>query len=171
MWKKGNDGYLCLATTGPEETIQSHFGRDVSLLLASPWHRQLHFLYCRAGDDLLFDLLSSSHSEHLKHWEHNEFILRRNHTVLPPLSSQVSHHPPISAFYVSNKKDGFCITGSIFAKSKFYGKQTVFFSVFKLYFHCFNLFEASVTAVLWLLFFFRQLVVSCARWFSQAAVP
>ncbi|KAB1270288.1 Oxysterol-binding protein-related protein 8 [Camelus dromedarius] len=33
----------------------------------------------------------------------------------------VSHHPPISAFYVSNRKDGFCLSGSILAKSKFYG--------------------------------------------------
>ncbi|MEJ1277203.1 hypothetical protein NN561_008116 [Cricetulus griseus] len=34
---------------------------------------------------------------------------------------EVSHHPPISAFYVSNRKDGFCLSGSILAKSKFYG--------------------------------------------------
>ncbi|EQB78909.1 hypothetical protein CB1_001443006 [Camelus ferus] len=33
---------------------------------------------------------------------------------------EVSHHPPISAFYVSNRKDGFCLSGSILAKSKFY---------------------------------------------------
>ncbi|GCC36771.1 hypothetical protein chiPu_0015269 [Chiloscyllium punctatum] len=37
------------------------------------------------------------------------------------IAEQVSHHPPVSAFYVSNRKDGFCITGSILAKSKFYG--------------------------------------------------
>lgn len=37
---------------------------------------------------------------------------------------QVSHHPPISAFYVSNRKDGFCLSGSILAKSKFYGEST-----------------------------------------------
>uniref|UniRef100_A0A2K5QQA8 Oxysterol-binding protein-related protein 8 n=1 Tax=Cebus imitator TaxID=2715852 RepID=A0A2K5QQA8_CEBIM len=35
----------------------------------------------------------------------------------------VSHHPPISAFYVSNRKDGFCLSGSILAKSKFYGNS------------------------------------------------
>lgn len=34
---------------------------------------------------------------------------------------QVSHHPPISAFHVCNRKDGFSISGSILAKSKFYG--------------------------------------------------
>ncbi|XP_073203396.1 oxysterol-binding protein-related protein 5 isoform X2 [Lepidochelys kempii] len=37
------------------------------------------------------------------------------------IAEQVSHHPPVSAFHVSNRKDGFCITGSILAKSKFYG--------------------------------------------------
>ncbi|MGH0170474.1 UNVERIFIED_CONTAM: hypothetical protein FKN15_059073 [Acipenser sinensis] len=36
---------------------------------------------------------------------------------------QVSHHPPVSAFYVSNRKDGFCLSGSILAKSKFYGNS------------------------------------------------
>ncbi|KAB5565549.1 hypothetical protein PHYPO_G00242850 [Pangasianodon hypophthalmus] len=39
------------------------------------------------------------------------------------IAEQVSHHPPISAFYVSNKKDGFIISGSILAKSKFYGNS------------------------------------------------
>ncbi|KAG8438410.1 hypothetical protein GDO86_008912, partial [Hymenochirus boettgeri] len=39
------------------------------------------------------------------------------------IAEQVSHHPPISAFHVSNRKDGFCITGSILARSKFYGNS------------------------------------------------
>ncbi|RWS31600.1 Oxysterol-binding protein-related protein 8-like protein [Leptotrombidium deliense] len=39
------------------------------------------------------------------------------------IAEQVSHHPPISAFYVTNRKDGFCITGSVLAKSKFYGNS------------------------------------------------
>ncbi|KAJ8405324.1 hypothetical protein AAFF_G00323150 [Aldrovandia affinis] len=39
------------------------------------------------------------------------------------ISEQVSHHPPISVFYVSNRKDGFCLSGSILAKSKFYGNS------------------------------------------------
>uniref|UniRef100_A0A5F8GHU8 Oxysterol-binding protein n=1 Tax=Monodelphis domestica TaxID=13616 RepID=A0A5F8GHU8_MONDO len=39
------------------------------------------------------------------------------------VAEQVSHHPPVSAFHVSNRKDGFCITGSILAKSKFYGNS------------------------------------------------
>jgi hypothetical protein len=40
------------------------------------------------------------------------------------VSEQVSHHPPVSAFYVSNRKDGFCVNGSILCKSKFYGNST-----------------------------------------------
>ncbi|KAF5917343.1 hypothetical protein HPG69_017640 [Diceros bicornis minor] len=36
---------------------------------------------------------------------------------------KVSHHPPVSAFHVSNRKDGFCISGSITAKSRFYGNS------------------------------------------------
>uniref|UniRef100_A0A3Q0T6H2 Oxysterol-binding protein n=1 Tax=Amphilophus citrinellus TaxID=61819 RepID=A0A3Q0T6H2_AMPCI len=36
------------------------------------------------------------------------------------IAEQVSHHPPISAFYICNRKDGFSISGSILAKSKFY---------------------------------------------------
>ena len=37
---------------------------------------------------------------------------------------QVSHHPPISANYVANRQDGFTISASILAKSKFYGNST-----------------------------------------------
>ncbi|KAG8522565.1 LOW QUALITY PROTEIN: Oxysterol-binding protein-related protein 5 [Galemys pyrenaicus] len=37
--------------------------------------------------------------------------------------SQVSHHPPVSAFHVSNRKDGFCVSGSVTAKSRFYGNS------------------------------------------------
>ncbi|XP_006861097.1 PREDICTED: oxysterol-binding protein-related protein 5 [Chrysochloris asiatica] len=39
------------------------------------------------------------------------------------IAEQVSHHPPVSAFHVSNRKDGFCINGSITARSKFYGNS------------------------------------------------
>ncbi|XP_022082788.1 oxysterol-binding protein-related protein 8-like isoform X2 [Acanthaster planci] len=39
------------------------------------------------------------------------------------IAEQVSHHPPVSAFYITNRKDGFCISGSILAKSKFYGNS------------------------------------------------
>ncbi|XP_032270466.1 oxysterol-binding protein-related protein 5 isoform X2 [Phoca vitulina] len=39
------------------------------------------------------------------------------------IAEQVSHHPPVSAFHISNRKDGFCISGSITAKSRFYGNS------------------------------------------------
>ncbi|XP_071954625.1 oxysterol-binding protein-related protein 8-like isoform X3 [Antedon mediterranea] len=39
------------------------------------------------------------------------------------IAEQVSHHPPISVFHISNRKDGFCISGGILAKSKFYGNS------------------------------------------------
>lgn len=39
------------------------------------------------------------------------------------VAEQVSHHPPVSAFHVSNRKDGFCISGSVTAKSRFYGNS------------------------------------------------
>ncbi|XP_017871370.1 PREDICTED: oxysterol-binding protein-related protein 8 isoform X3 [Drosophila arizonae] len=40
------------------------------------------------------------------------------------IAEQVSHHPPVSAFYVTNREDGFSISCSILAKSKFYGNST-----------------------------------------------
>ena len=39
------------------------------------------------------------------------------------IAEQVSHHPPITSFYVSNRKEGFCIYGTILARSKFYGNS------------------------------------------------
>ena len=39
------------------------------------------------------------------------------------IAEQVSHHPPVSAFYCSNRKGGYVTHGSILAKSKFYGKR------------------------------------------------
>ncbi|KAK3704129.1 hypothetical protein QZH41_019029, partial [Actinostola sp. cb2023] len=39
------------------------------------------------------------------------------------VAEQVSHHPPVSAFYVSNRTDGYVINGSILAKSKFYDSK------------------------------------------------
>ncbi|XP_065070860.1 oxysterol-binding protein-related protein 8-like isoform X1 [Rhopilema esculentum] len=40
------------------------------------------------------------------------------------IAEQVSHHPPVSAFYCSNRKDGYVTYGSILAKSKFYGNSS-----------------------------------------------
>ncbi|XP_061058233.1 oxysterol-binding protein-related protein 5 isoform X5 [Eubalaena glacialis] len=51
-------------------------------------------------------------------WFHPE-----NHSHTFYIAEQVSHHPPVSAFHVSNRKDGFCISGSITAKSRFYGNS------------------------------------------------
>ncbi|OAD60163.1 Oxysterol-binding protein-related protein 8 [Eufriesea mexicana] len=36
------------------------------------------------------------------------------------IAEQLSHHPPISGFYVTNRQDGFTISATIIAKSKFY---------------------------------------------------
>ena len=37
--------------------------------------------------------------------------------------SQISHHPPVSAFYVTNRQEGYVFSGCILAKSKFYGNS------------------------------------------------
>jgi hypothetical protein len=39
------------------------------------------------------------------------------------VAEQVSHHPPITSFYVINRKEGFCIYGTIYTRSKFYGNS------------------------------------------------
>ncbi|CAK1553299.1 unnamed protein product [Leptosia nina] len=51
-------------------------------------------------------------------WRHKE------DTYTYYIAEQVSHHPPVSAFYVSNRKEGFVIEGSLLARSKFYGNST-----------------------------------------------
>lgn len=40
------------------------------------------------------------------------------------IAEQTSHHPPMSAFFISNRQDGFSLSCSILAKSKFYGNST-----------------------------------------------
>ncbi|XP_042209421.1 oxysterol-binding protein-related protein 8-like isoform X1 [Homarus americanus] len=40
------------------------------------------------------------------------------------VAEQVSHHPPVSALYVTNRQEGFSITATVLAKSKFYGNST-----------------------------------------------
>ncbi|XP_014227907.1 oxysterol-binding protein-related protein 8 [Trichogramma pretiosum] len=40
------------------------------------------------------------------------------------LAEQLSHHPPVSGFYVTNRQDGYTISATIIAKSKFYGNST-----------------------------------------------
>lgn len=39
------------------------------------------------------------------------------------IAEQVSHHPPITAFYVTNRQEGYCVSGTILARSKFYGNS------------------------------------------------
>lgn len=39
------------------------------------------------------------------------------------VAEQVSHHPPISAFHVSNRKDGYTITCALLSRSKFSGNS------------------------------------------------
>lgn len=52
------------------------------------------------------------------YWEHH------NGSRTYYIAEQVSHHPPISALYISNRQDGFSLSYSILAKSKFYGNST-----------------------------------------------
>uniref|UniRef100_A0A915Q150 Oxysterol-binding protein n=1 Tax=Setaria digitata TaxID=48799 RepID=A0A915Q150_9BILA len=39
------------------------------------------------------------------------------------IAEQVSHHPPVSALFLTNRKAGFNIAGTILAKSKYYGNS------------------------------------------------
>eukprot|EP01135_Chromosphaera_perkinsii_P001192 Nk52_evm3s161 gene=Nk52_evmTU3s161 len=39
------------------------------------------------------------------------------------VGEQVSHHPPVSAFYFENRTRGLCLNGHIWTKSKFYGNS------------------------------------------------
>ena len=58
----------------------------------------------------------------------------------------MSHHPPISALYVTNRKDGFTLSATILAKSKFYGKYIQNHRAFKVWLFDFISF--------WFFFFF-----------------
>uniref|UniRef100_A0A671KAN2 Oxysterol-binding protein-related protein 8-like n=1 Tax=Sinocyclocheilus anshuiensis TaxID=1608454 RepID=A0A671KAN2_9TELE len=57
------------------------------------------------------------------YWRNISLFYRASRQHKVSVLLQVSHHPPVSAFYVSNRKDGFCLSGSILAKSKFYGNS------------------------------------------------
>jgi len=50
-------------------------------------------------------------------WQHNS----GSTTYL--VCEQVSHHPPVSAFYASNRREGFVINGSILYRSRFNGSS------------------------------------------------
>lgn len=99
-----------LSLTGFEKTIQSHYWRNISLFMDAHQNQQQNLLHRRTGQAAKSTLVPVSF-----YWashQHNVSVLL-----------QISHHPPVSAFYVSNRKDGFCLSGSILAKSKFYGKK------------------------------------------------
>lgn len=51
-------------------------------------------------------------------WEHP-----KTHSRTFFVAEQVSHHPPISAFHVSNRKDGYTITCALLSRSKFSGNS------------------------------------------------
>lgn len=51
------------------------------------------------------------------------FWLHPNGTRSHFVAEQVSHHPPVSAFYVSNREEGYVVNCSCLAKSKFYGEM------------------------------------------------
>lgn len=51
-------------------------------------------------------------------WEHPK---TKSRTFF--VAEQVSHHPPISAFHVSNRKDGYTITCALLSRSKFSGNS------------------------------------------------
>ncbi|XP_029199808.2 oxysterol-binding protein-related protein 8-like isoform X2 [Acropora millepora] len=52
------------------------------------------------------------------------FWLHPNGTRSHFVAEQVSHHPPVSAFYVSNREEGYVVNCSCLAKSKFYGNSS-----------------------------------------------
>lgn len=53
------------------------------------------------------------------YWQHDN-----NGSKTFYIAEQVSHHPPVSAFYMTNRQDGFALRCSILARSKFYGNST-----------------------------------------------
>ncbi|CAI5455147.1 unnamed protein product [Caenorhabditis angaria] len=57
------------------------------------------------------------------------------------IAEQVSHHPPISSLFITNRKAGFNISGTILAKSKYYGNSLSAILVGKLRLTLLNLGE------------------------------
>ncbi|XP_069132132.1 oxysterol-binding protein-related protein 8-like isoform X1 [Argopecten irradians] len=52
------------------------------------------------------------------YWQHTKTKSRTFY-----IAEQISHHPPVTAFHVTNRHDGFTISSSILTKSKFYGNS------------------------------------------------
>ncbi|CAB3400686.1 unnamed protein product [Caenorhabditis bovis] len=60
------------------------------------------------------------------------------------IAEQVSHHPPVSSLFITNRKAGFNISGTILAKSKYYGNSLSAILVGKLKLTLLNLGETYV---------------------------
>ena len=74
------------------------------------------------------------------------FWLHPNGTRSHFVAEQVSHHPPVSAFYVSNREEGYVVNCSCLAKSKFYGEWCIWRCFWKnIIFGCLVACVASVS--------------------------
>uniref|UniRef100_A0A1I7V3J6 PH domain-containing protein n=1 Tax=Caenorhabditis tropicalis TaxID=1561998 RepID=A0A1I7V3J6_9PELO len=60
------------------------------------------------------------------------------------IAEQVSHHPPVSSLFITNRKAGFNISGTILAKSKYYGNSLSAILVGKLKLTLLNLGETYI---------------------------
>ncbi|KAF1749303.1 hypothetical protein GCK72_025770 [Caenorhabditis remanei] len=60
------------------------------------------------------------------------------------IAEQVSHHPPVSSLFITNRKTGFNISGTILAKSKYYGNSLSAILVGKLKLTLLNLGETYI---------------------------
>jgi len=58
-------------------------------------------------------------------WRNEEGGSQDKASVTHYVAEQVSHHPPVSALYICNRKEGFVINGSIHPRSKFLGTSAV----------------------------------------------
>ncbi len=75
----------------------------------------------------------------LQDWHYSLFCVEIScYNNITRLLFQISHHPPVSAFYCTNRPDGFAISGSVLTKSKFYGrfKNNMYTPTWKLVINC-----------------------------------
>lgn len=63
------------------------------------------------------------------------------------IAEQVSHHPPVSAFYVTNRKDGYCMSGTLLSKSKYTGNSVAAIFEGKARLHFSNLNENYILSM------------------------
>eukprot|EP00708_Paratrimastix_pyriformis_P002637 GAFH01001388.1.p1 GENE.GAFH01001388.1~~GAFH01001388.1.p1 ORF type:complete len:494 (-),score=159.26 GAFH01001388.1:190-1635(-) len=57
------------------------------------------------------------------HWDHRYATRPDLNSTTTYIAEQVSHHPPVTAFYFDNRKSGFVINGQCYTKSKFLGNS------------------------------------------------